>query len=31
MGIYTLIAGLSLVAGFLSGLLGIGGGIEMAL
>jgi uncharacterized membrane protein YfcA len=30
MGIYTLIGGLSLVTGFLSGLLGIGGGIVMA-
>jgi len=30
MGIYTLIGGLGLVAGFLSGLLGIGGGIVMA-
>lgn len=30
MGIYVLIGGLGLVAGFLSGLLGIGGGIVMA-
>ena len=30
MGIYILIGGLGLAAGFLSGLLGIGGGIVMA-
>ncbi|MCK5192959.1 MAG: TSUP family transporter, partial [Desulfobulbaceae bacterium] len=30
MGIYTLLSGLGLITGFLSGLLGIGGGIVMA-
>ena len=30
MGIYVLIGGLGLITGFLSGLLGIGGGIVMA-
>ena len=30
MGIYVLIGGLGLFTGFLSGLLGIGGGIVMA-